>query len=703
MKRYSQVVGQHVSNIRLLDNSKIAREDAQCVINDLSTSVSNAMQKAAQECAEQMSVKTMNGKCYTKWWNKNCTFAKNRNRLYFYIWKCAGRPNSGQLLECYKNARKAYRKACRQAIRQKDQTRFHLMNKLAQTRNSKKLWNLIQKNKPKTEFNKNAIKLDTLVSHFAKKFSKPNDEGDLIKRTDSCVKAKYSELASAANLTLHRISTNQIRKYVLSLKSGCAPGADGLTSEHLKYAMSCDLILHISNLLSLCVTFGMVPDAFRDGVLVPILKKSSGDQSLPNSYRPITISVVLSKVLELYILDVCQCHIFSPSQYGFIPRRGTEMATALACDVIRYCLRKGLPTFLCSLDAEGAFDFIPHSVLLYKAINKVPDHCWTVMYSWYRNISVQIRWAGVTSKPIKVERGTRQCGLASPFLFNLFYQQLIDSLSDSEAGVTIGGATYNVYCYADDILLASTSASGLQCRINIAVNYVMSHGLRFNPNKTVCMIRGQNPFTSIPSWSIEGIQLALSDKLPYLGSSIDNCRGASHADMRIRAAQRAYFALQSAGLTYKGVSPDTARDIFSVGVRSTLLYGCHTVSISEANLASMDKFQSKLIKTFLGLKQHTRSTPLLQALRIQPISKTVHLHKLKLLSSCLYSNSRCETFYRYLLFSEKETPNTDTLLGRTLSTCKLYSMDLNQYLLNPKYQSYWKTPSDAHPQEGKMG
>ena len=30
-------------------------------------------------------------------------------------------------------------------------------------------------------------------------------------------------------------------------------------------------------------------------------------------------------------------------------------------------------------------------------------------------------------------------------------------------------------------------------------------------------------------------------------------------------------------------------------------------------------------------------------------------------------------------------------------------MDLNQYLLNPKYQSYWKTLSDAHPQEGEDG
>ena len=362
--------------------------------------------------------------------------------------------------------------------------------------------------------------------------------------------------------------------------------------------------------------------------------------------------MVLSKVLELYILDVSQCHIFSPS-HGFIPRRGTERATALACDVTRYCLRKGSPTFLCSLDAEGAFDFIPHGVLLYKAINKVPDHCWTVMYFWYRNISVQIRWAGVTSKPIKVERGTRQGGIASPFLFNLFYQELMDSLSDSEAGVTIGGATYNVYCYSDDILLASTSASGLQCLINIAVNYVMSHGLRFNPNKTVCMIRGQNPFTSMPSWTIEGIQLALSDKFLHLGSSIDNCR------RRCLSCRHAYpccpeglFCTPECGIDLRRCFTRYCWRHF-LCVRSTLLYGCHAVSISVANLASMDKYQSKLITTFLGLKQHTRSTPLLQALRIQPISKTVHLHTLKLLSSCLYSNSHCGTFYRYLLSSEK--------------------------------------------------
>ena len=35
--------------------------------------------------------------------------------------------------------------------------------------------------------------------------------------------------------------------------------------------------------------------------------------------------------------------------------------------------------------------------------------------------------------------------------------------------------------------------------------------LPFNPSKTVCMIGDQNPFLSIPVWTINDAQLAVSD------------------------------------------------------------------------------------------------------------------------------------------------------------------------------------------------
>ena len=42
------------------------------------------------------------------------------------------------------------------------------------------------------------------------------------------------------------------------------------------------------------------------------------------------------------------------------------MATALANGVISYCTKRGSTVYACSLDAEGAFDAVPHSILLIR-------------------------------------------------------------------------------------------------------------------------------------------------------------------------------------------------------------------------------------------------------------------------------------------------------------------------------------------------
>ncbi len=62
---------------------------------------------------------------------------------------------------------------------------------------------------------------------------------------------------------------------------------------------------------------------------------------------------------------------------------------------------------------------------------------------------------------IKVMKGTLQGGLSSPFLFNVFYQGMVNKLSEAVGGSCINGVKYNVFCYAVDILLCSTTVTGL--------------------------------------------------------------------------------------------------------------------------------------------------------------------------------------------------------------------------------------------------
>ena len=86
---------------------------------------------------------------------------------------------------------------------------------------------------------------------------------------------------------------------------------------------------------------------------------------------------------------------------------------------------------------------------------------------------VFVHWGTSLSDKICVKRGTRQGGLTSPFIFNLFYKDLIEDLNKCNYGITINGFNFNVMCYADDILLCSVTNYGLQCLIDRAVQYTV--------------------------------------------------------------------------------------------------------------------------------------------------------------------------------------------------------------------------------------
>ena len=89
-------------------------------------------------------------------------------------------------------------------------------------------------------------------------------------------------------------------------------------------------------------------------------------------------------------------------------------------------------------------------------------------------------------------------------------------------GICIGSKNYNVFCYADDIMLTSLTSTGLQSLINAANKYISSHGLKFNPNKTTCTTFGTNHLTPLPTWHICHNILTETKQVTYLGTVLSN-------------------------------------------------------------------------------------------------------------------------------------------------------------------------------------
>jgi len=595
-----------------------------------------------------------------------------------------GRPAYGEAYECYKLARKTYRKVCRRAVNDKSRVLHKILNELCHTKRQGAFWNLIRKTKSQP-INSEAITTEQLQDYFQRKFTAPDEESSFIQQAKDTVNKKYDKLC-APGLYNGVISENKIISLIKQLCMGCSPGIDGIKTEHLRYGIGTSLPLQLSIMLSVCLRFGCVPDTFTTGLLVPLLKKHHLDPCISANYRPITISVILSKLLELYVLEECSGHNMDLNQYGFVRHRGTNTAITLSHDVSAYCLSRGSTIYMCSLDAEGAFDCIPHSVLFLKAIDVLPDHCWRIMYRWYTNMTVVIKWNNTLSAPIDVRRGTRQGGLSSPFLFNLFYQELIHLLNSEICCITIEGSNFNVFCYADDILLASTTPTGLQSLIDISVAYINKHGLRFNPSKTTCLVYGKHTFTTAPQWEIEGTNLAIEDGITYLGARLSSDGGASHTERRIQAAQKAFYMLQGAGLHFKGVDPDVAIKIYTTGVRTVLIYGCESVHICKSKLKELEKTQGKLVKSVLGLTKHSHNTPILQALNVDSISKTIGVSSLNLLRSCLLYSSNATRFYSRLLYCDHKY-SEKTLVGRARDFARVHDIDVLRYILDTQYKN----------------
>ena len=609
--------------------------------------------------------------------------------MWFTIWVSCGRPRTGCVYDSYKLSKKQYRQNRRRAQNSNISKTFNMLDGLLRRKKTSQFWNVIRNIKRGTPQESNEIDLTDFTQFYKNKFTASKEHTDTSNDVDTNVSGHYAMIKDKIFTHHTAIQSEVIQRYIQKLKIGCSPGIDGIMAEHLKHANSPKLNSYISSMLDICLKYGVVPDSFSEGLLIPILKKPNLDPSNANNYRPIVISTTLAKLFEIHMLEACGTHEFHDLQFGFIPGRGTAMASALAHDVFNYCVENGSPVYVCSLDAEGAFDAIPHHVLFQKTRGIIPDIFWRCLVYWYARLQVRIRWNGALSiDPVYIFRGTRQGGLSSPFLFNLFYQDMLNLLDYMPCGIQIDECKYNVFCYADDILLSSLTCSGLQDLIDTANKYVCAHGLKFNPNKSICTTFGKRSLKDT-NWNIDGNILTQKPEILYLGVLLSN-DATAHATSRINSAKNAFYALQGAGLCNYGLNPQSISTLFRTIIQPCLLYGLNCVHQNKGAISKVNTTHNKLLKTALGLRHSTRSTPLVRAMGLKRIDDCIEQNELCLFKTVFLSNSRSKSFYSYMYSHFTDSLNGKSLLHRVIATCKKRDISLVNYICDNSYSHYVK-------------
>ena len=220
-------------------------------------------------------------------------------------------------------------------------------------------------------------------------------------------------------------------------------------------------------MLSICfnafIVHGFLPSDLTDTVLVPIVKDKTGDISDKGNYRPIALASVVSKVFEMSLLVKLEKYLYSSDyQFGFKPKHSTDLCIYTLKEVIEFYKSQSSSVYVCFMDASKAFDRVNHWTLFKKLIDRgMPDVFVRLLVYWYRTQNACVRWSTACSEMFTVSNGVRQGGILSPLFFNVYMDGLSDILCKTECGCTMGGRMINHLMYADDVVILSPSAKGL--------------------------------------------------------------------------------------------------------------------------------------------------------------------------------------------------------------------------------------------------
>ena len=215
----------------------------------------------------------------------------------------------------------------------------------------------------------------------------------------------------------------------------------------------------------------------------------------------------------------------SSNQFGFKQKHGTDQGIFVLKEMIDSYVTCNSSVFTCFLDASKAYDRVNHRVLFTKLVQRgLPGYLARILAFWYSHQTMCVRWGSVCSQPFNVSNGVRQGGILSPYLFNVYVDDLSKTLNTQHIGLYAGTNLINHIMYADDIVVVSPSSRGLQTLLRICEEYGASHDIKFNTAKSMIMIfRCKSQKEALfPKFVMNQLVVSEVSKIKYLGHVLNN-------------------------------------------------------------------------------------------------------------------------------------------------------------------------------------
>ena len=347
------------------------------------------------------------------------------------------------------------------------------------------------------------------------------------------------------------ITQEEVAKIITRIKSGKAPGPDGITNTLLKEGKE-EVARWLSEFFSACMNEGWIPEAWTKGIIITIYKKGS-EMELDN-YRGITLMDTMGKIFASVIaervgkivdpLSVKKTkgeggeevewnnnnkfikehgtredrenseYLLSENQAGFREGRNSTDPLFLLNEVIEQYYDKEKKVYVCFIDFKKAYDSIHRKAMIHilkKHIGETEPKLWRMIDAMYEKTESRARVGEELSEEFPIERGVKQGCTLSPLLFDIVMENITRALDR----VTIGKkeerakpgcwikvrrknkegtkleskeTLINNLMYADDLALVAESKQQLQVLVDTTVKFGESMGMEVNIDKSKVVV-----------------------------------------------------------------------------------------------------------------------------------------------------------------------------------------------------------------------
>ena len=468
----------------------------------------------------------------------------------------------------------------------------------------------------------------------------------------------------------NEVSLQDIVRYIGKAPNKYCPQVDPLPTALLKANMDI-LGPIITVIVNRSISSGIVPSAYKEAVVIPIIKKPSLKPIFSN-FRPVSNLPFLSKVIEKVVCD--QINTFTdsqgldePLQSAFKRCHSTETALIKVQNDILLCIDEQRVVLMALLDLSAAFDTCNHDILLSRLETqfRISGDALTWFRSYLDNRHQRVKINNSISDPVTLDTGFPQGSGWGPQAYSKYVGPL---------GELLRLLQVLYHLFADDIQLSkprnpksvdsqSHAFSFLENSISEVASWMTQNKLKMNESKTEFIIFGTRKQVSKVhqnSFSVGGEDIIAKKHVRNLGSMFDTeLKMTEHVNHVLKVG---YFQLRQLKMIRKYLTPMAAKILIHASVISRLDYANALLfGIAETQLNRLQRLQNYAARVITGDSREVDSVQVLKKLHWLPVRARIRYKILLLAYKAL--NNLAPQYLKDMLSIQTNTRHTRSSNG----------------------------------------